>query len=86
MTTKYIIYLENRIIPTPILFPEHVPHNTFLKIISKESIISAGFVEIIKSNIDGKPIAICSGFSESLNLESHSEDEQFINKYILDNR
>lgn len=74
---KYII-VERRSLMTdmeiPIIFPENVSHDEFLKMYKKEDIVSAGFVYFHE---DGK--AKCQGRSASLGLSMREIDNKRIN-------
>lgn len=83
---KYIIF-EIDGLPSPVLFPEYVPHSTVaLSLQSEEAkaghavrAVSAGFC--FRAKADRVQI---HGRSESLNLDSRPEDSQIIAALLLD--
>ena len=72
---KYVIFNNN----TFAIIPESASHSDVVKF--KSSVISAGFcrIESYRNNYDDICFKVqCYGKSDTLNIESHKEDENII--------
>lgn len=72
---KYIIYEINGI-PSPVLFPDHIPHRNIAVALSgfySRALVSAGFFTADLG---------AHGQSESLNLSSREEDTPIITNFL----
>lgn len=66
---KYVRFVDFDGIPSMIMFSNHMNHNETIKRIRHIEIISAGFV------IETRDGLVCTGRSESLNVDSMPEQD-----------
>ena len=81
---KYII-VDAGLDVRPILFPCTINHSDFLKMFSKEYIVSAGFFEVgaKPTKEDDRDISVCCwGKSVTLGITSREEDSALIKKVL----